>query len=454
VKGKITINGGDATDPDAIVVAGNVIMKGDVDVALTAEGEAISGTLQMTGAAKTLKLVQGYINTIRVDVQNAGDWEDKYINVVLNSANEGLAAFATLAEAIGIDGKASIAKFTESVWDGKQIKNATYKNLYTSAYGSTKTIFTASQLARVDDTTGPSALCNNIDLNNKPWKAVKKSGNFSGWKVVDVADSDEYPTIKNLKLSKDDNSMSAAGLFTEINGAATIKDITIDGVSGIFSKADAKNVGAIAGKASAAVTFENVEVKGLAISSEKKLEKVGGFIGEATATFQATDATIAGSIDGYSSLGGFIGVTNKAATFKGCDASAITFKQTYNSPKTMDIAYAKIGGFIGAVTTSVAVTITDGVAPASINYDKAAKQYVSDTSAGTGNFYTYEARQNFIGFSGNANNTIATKIGNSKINGTNYCADAAFGTSKANGDNGHTHAGPVAFTYLFTWPAK
>lgn len=457
VKGKITINGGDATDPDAIVVDGDVTMKGDVDVALTAEGEAISGTLTMLGAAKTLKLVQGYINEIEANVNNAGSWEDKYIDVVLNDANEGLAAFAKLTEDVGGDGKPSIAKFTESVWDGNQISNTKYKNLYTNAYSSTKTIFTASQLARVDDTTGPSALCNNIDLNSQPWTAVNKSGNFSGWKVVEKDKAEgkyEYPTIKNLVLA-DGGARTAAGLFETINGAATIQNITIDGVTAEFSAPaiGLKDVGAIAGQASAAVTFANVEVKNFDVSSTVSLSNVGGLIGSTTATFDATDCKFAGAIDGYKCLGGFVGTTDKAATFANCDASGITFNQTWNSPKTMDIDYAKIGGFIGSVTASVGVTITDGVAPASITYDKAAKQYVSDTSAGTGNFYTYEARQNFIGFSGNMNNNIALRIGNSTINGVNYCAEAAFGTSAEGGNDGHDH-GLVPFTYLFTWPAK
>ena len=452
VKGKITINGGDATDPDAIVVDGDVTMKGDVEVALTAEGEAISGTLSMLGAAKTLKLVQGYINEIEVNVNNAGSWEDKYIDVVLNDANEGLAAFLDLTQTEGV------AYFTESVWDGEYATNATYKNQFASVDGAGRFVYTATQLARTWSTTSDAKLANNIDLKSEAFKGIVKGGNFEGIKVAEqgVADANlKFPTIKNLKLEEDNN-----GLFAEITAAATISNITIDGVTTALPTAAAsKNIGAIAGSASAAVTIENVTVKNIAIAGAtgKALTNVGGFIGKATAAFDATDATVAGSIDGYSCLGGFVGTTNSAATFDNCDASAITFAQTYNSPKSMDIDYAKVGGFVGNVSAAVAVTIADGVAPTSINYSKPGKMYVSDTTAGTGNFYTYNPLQYFIGFSGNSNNTIeATKIAVSTINGSKWCAEKGFGI-----ENGKTAAtdishvsGGVTHKYLYNWPAK
>ena len=123
----------------------------------------------------------------------------------------------------------------------------------------------------------------------------------------------------------------------------------------------------------------------------------------------------------------------------------------------MDIDYAKVGGFVGNVSAAVAVTIADGVAPTSINYSKPGKMYVSDTTAGTGNFYTYNPLQYFIGFSGNSNNTIeATKIAVSTINGSKWCAEKGFGI--ANGktaatDNSHVSGG-VTHKYLYNWPAK
>ena len=421
-------------------------MKGDVEVALTAEGEAITGTLEMTGAAKTLTLKQGYIDEIEVNVSNAGSWEDKYINVVLNDAKEGLAAFLALTQTEGD------AYFTESVWDGEYATNAKYKNQFAQVDGAGRFVYTATQLARTWAYSSDAKLANNIDLKSNAFKGIEKGGNFEGIKVPELGVKEgklKFPTIKNLKLEEGKN-----GLFTNITSAATISNFTIDGVTtALPTDAASENIGAIAGTASAAVTIENVTVKNINIAGAtgKALSNVGGLIGQAKAPIDVTDATVAGTIDGYKSLGGFVGTTNKVSTFDGCDASAIAFNQTFNSPTAMDIDYATIGGFIGNVTDAVAVTVTEGVAPATINYDKPAKMYVSDTSSETGNFYTYEARQNFIGFSGNDNSTAT--IAPSVINGTKYCADADFGTSKAEGDDGDVH-GTTPYTYLYTWPAK
>jgi hypothetical protein len=452
VKGKLTIKSGDATDANAKFVTGNVKMKGDVEIALTAEGEAIKGKLTMVGAAKTLTLTQGYVQEIEVDVANAGSWEDKYINVILDDDNEGYAAFLKLTQTQGI------AKFTESVWNGKKITNTTYKDKFTTVGALTTCIYTASQLASFNGIGSDCTLNNNIDLNDKAWEGYAQKGTFEGVKVVakDVEEKDRtYPTIKNLNLKKDQATETnyANGLFTNNTGASTVKNLTLNGVEGVFAVAKTQGIGAIFATATNAVTISDVKIYSFDISNTAAMTGVGSLVGKALATVTASKVYVDGTIDGYSCLGGFVGTTNSGASFTDCDASSITFQQTYTSSKAMDIDYAKIGGFVGNVSTSAAVTITGGKAPESINYDKPSKMYVSDTSAGTGNFYTYEPRQTFIGFSGNANNTIAAKIGASSINGAGYCADALFGTSKAAGNNGDTH-GTTPYTFLYTWPAK
>ena len=454
VKGKLTITSGDATDANAKFVTGNVTTKGDVEIALTAEGEAIAGTLEMVGAAKTLTLKQGYVNTIKVNVLNAGGWEDKYINVNLDDENQGNVAFLTLTEVAN----QGVAKFSESVWNGKKITNATYKDKFTTdtKSGETTRIYTASQLASFNGIGSDCTLNNNIDLNDKAWEGYAQKGTFEGAKVVDQdAADDAYPTIKNLNLKKDQATETnyANGLFTNNTGASTVKNLTLNGVEGVFAVAKDKGIGAIFATATNAVTISDVKIYSFDISNTAAMTGVGSLVGIAKATVTASKVYVDGTIDGYSSLGGFVGTTNSGASFTDCDASSITFQQTYTSSKAMDIDYAKIGGFVGNVSASVAVTITGGKAPESINYDKPSKMYVSDTSAGTGNFYTYEPRQTFIGFSGNANNTIAAKIGASSINGAGYCADALFGTSEAAGNNGDTH-GTTPYTFLYTWPAK
>lgn len=449
VKGKITIISGnpETPDPNEKYVTGNVTMKGDVEVALVAEGEAIGGTLTMTGAGKTLTLTQGYINNIEVAVANAGSWEDKYINVNLNAANEGLAAFLTLTETEGV------AKFTESVWDGKKITNTTYADKFTTVGAAATTcIYTASQLASMNGIGGNATLNNNIDLDNQPWAGYAQKGTFAGVKVVaqGVAESArKYPVIKNLNLKKEETTETdyLNGLFTENTADSEVKNITFDGVTAEFGAAKTKGIGAIYGKTTNAAKFDNVIIKGINIKNTKEMRGVGGLVGITSKPITATSCEVAGTIDGYGWLGGFVGNNSSATavlTFDKCDASGIAFKQTYDSGKAMDLNYARIGGFVGA--SPFYVEISNSVAPASINYDKAAKMYKSSDDAISGNFYNYQAEQNYIGFSVLAKDNAALTA---RINGKNYCNHGWDGiTSKS-----HNH-GTVKFYYLNTWPAK
>jgi hypothetical protein len=455
VKGKITINGGDETDADAKVVVGNVTMKGDVDVALTAEGEAITGTLQMVGAAKTLTLKQGFINTVEVKVSNAGSWEDKYINFTLDDA-EGVTAFLTLTETADN----GVAKFSKSTWSGKKITNATYKDKQSTTPDGGKGIFTAAQFASFNGIGNDITLNNNIDLNNKAWTGYAQKGKFEGAKVVDQdAAEDKYPTISNLNLKKEETTETeyANGLFSNNTAASTVSNLTIDGVTGEFAYKKTLGIGGIYATVANAATFDNVTVKGIAINNTKEMTGVGGLVGIAKAAVTATSATVAGTIDGYSCLGGFVGTTNSNATFDKSDATGIAFKQTYDSGKAMDIEYAKISGFIGNVKTATAVIEIKGAskAPTAINFDKEAKMYSSNVAVGTGNFFKYNNLQNFIGFSGN---TIGgtTHMGTCKINqaGTElWCAEAGWGIVGDDTDLSHLD-GTITHNYLYNWPAK
>lgn len=450
VKGKIKIEGGKAADADATVVTGNVTMKGDVEVALTAEGEAISGTLKMLGAAKTLKLVQGYIKEIEVSVNNAGSWEDKYIDVVLDQKLKddaqgnpvyGSTAFLTLTETEGV------AKFTKNIWNGNKITNATYKNKKTTAYGQDKNLFTACQFASIaDDLNGILRLANNLDLNNKAWKGIKKGDLFEGLKVVNVMNETQrtYPTIENLNLTA-----NGGGLFAETNADATVKNITISGVTAKPTVA-AENIGAIYGTAAHKLTVENVSVTGIDIVATApttganagivpSLKNVGGIVGSSKA-LNLDKVSVAGAITGYQGLGGFVGKIAGAAVIGSktdgsskC-SSTITLAANYNSNKAMDMNYARMGAFIGTIADDANVTIGDNsTCTGSSITGKPDKMYLSDTTAGDGNFFDYTQDQNFIGFSGTYKHTSGDYIkmyGTIKINSnTVTTTEPYFGTA-------------------------
>lgn len=443
------------------VVTGDVATIGNVEIALGAEGEAIAGKLTMLGAAKGIKLVQGFVNEIYVDVQNSGEWEDRYVNLTLNDTNEGIAAFKSLK--VNTTTKNDV-RYTESVWNGKMITNADYKQKYTKYQnerakeeaflaapfnGQTdNAVFTASQLASMGTGLNNLRLLNDIDLTGND--ATKGKGQWKSIGTLMGSFKAFGHKIKNMNL----NNASAYGLFTTTEtGAVSVEDLTLENVTLDTKAANVDGIGSVVATSVGTLTVKNVTVTGINFQDTgKKLVNVGGMIGLSTKPVSMDNVKVAGTIDGFAPLGGFIGGANDNVTIAKGDASGIAFKQTYDSGLAMDITYAQIGGFIGNVAASKTVTITDGIAPSTINYDKSAKMYTSNTTVGTGKFYNYQAEQKFIGFSGNKLATYP-QMGYSTINGTKYCAEAGWtdgATTAKSHKDGH---GTDEYTFLYTWPA-
>jgi len=448
-------------------VEGNVTIGGNVTVdmqdedAKRVEGEAITGTLEMQGANKTLALVSGYINTVKINTQNAGTWEQKFINIKLDDANEGYAAFKTLDIA-----KDNTYKITKSVWNGEKMTHASYKgtrslvNYNGTAITGSNYVFTASQLAFNGASATNVRLANDIDLQGQEgkkgrdaWDGFDMSGTFECYEFD--AEKGTYKAEKHTISNLDLQNGTGRGLVNT-NTATVFKDLIIDGVTGAKGIA-ATSVGALIGTNSAAVTITDVEIKNIDIKSGAGAHSnYGGVIGNSTGVTTFKNVKVSGSIDAYSCIGGLIGTTSKAANIDGCDVSGISFKQTYDSGKAMDLNYAKVGGAIGNVSTNAVVTITDSKAPTTINYDKKAKMFTSNSSEEDGNFYVYKAEQNFIGYSGNNNQSDASKkIAQSKINGTEYDALAGWlnKTAPEAADLYHVVSLKNVY-YLYTWPKK
>jgi len=417
IQGALTI-----TSETDKAVTGNVTIGGNVNVAMTAEGEAITGTLEMQGSNKTLKLVQGYINTVKADVKNTGKWEDMFITVKLDDLNEGLAAIGKLQKATDNE-----IKFTKSLWNG-EFMDASYKATYRRTNESANLIYTATQLASATGIALSNIkLMNDFDLNNKAtWKGIKSSA--SNFKVIG---NDK----KIEKLAFD--AKNAKGLINTIEGGE-ISDLTIEGVT-VTNTATAAvaGVGALVGTATDnALTIKNVKITGVAIDlgSDYANSNVGGVIGSSAKALTLTGVEAAGTIDAYSALGGLVGKADAAVTASDCKAN-VTFKQTYNSKKTFDMKYASVGNFIGTVTGNV--TITNGTIPSSINFDKSDRMFCSDATVTDGDMYTYVANPNqlYVGFSGNANSTTLWTIGTLTVDGNNKYEKLGFADPHANVDS-------------------
>jgi len=460
-KGVITI-----TSETDKAVSGDVSTMGDVNIAMGAEGEAITGKLNMLGANKTLNLTQGYINEVNVKVSNTGTWEDNKITIDLDGFSTytpglatytpGLAAFKTLTIALN-----NSVDYTESVWDGKLITNAGYKAVKTKVtYGTTdltsQAIFTASQLATIGSTDA-IRLFNNFDLKDKDtWEGITLSTGLDCMKIVPGETTgsiaDEVRTVKNLNISK----TGVKGFINTLSGTSGVKNLTINGVKDTKSVSSAvSGTGALIGANTKSCTIDNVTVSGISFGATGQFSSVGGIIGNNKANVVLNKCTVSGSIQGYAGLGGLIGSTSADVVATACDASGISFKQAYDSEKAMDINYARVGGFIGTVQgTSVSVNLSGkapealAAAPADL---KSGKCFVSNESESTGNFYTYTASQNFIGFSGNKNASTPNSIKDyAMINGTRYCNNANFAATAV----AHDHGISLPCNYLCTWPAK
>ena len=454
------------------IVTGNVTTGGLVDVKLTpattgayksGEGVAIGGILTMTGATKELKLIQGYINEIKVNVNNAGSWENKFINVTLNDANEGFAAFANLTETSGF------AKYTESVWNGKYPTNSDYKvtnagtpasaekSLYKAAQANA--MFTATQLAYYADAALATDihLYNDLDMKSLAFKGMLDPAaavTFEGKIKTDLADHSKHK-IKNLKLYREekhtavgDTHTSAApmGLFAYATQALTIDHIELTNVeaqTALMPYAAAftthtdcggaiVGVGALVGTTTAKVTAKYVDVtlknQNFGFTGTTKGDNfvnVGGLIGYAADGAEIENTNVSGApISGYRNLGGLIGTAVKGTgttEYKFTATSTnVTFNQAITNDNTMDCWYAAIGGFIGACVGKPDVTLvgTGNTAAAVAETAFQAKKYVSSTSTSDGRFFNFERKQNFLGFSGRVPSDTDYGFGTVKFNGT------------------------------------
>lgn len=453
VKGTLTIQSGKADTPDLKAVGGDVTTKGNVKVEMAYEGEAIAETLTMTGHNKTLTLKQGYINKIVANVVNSGSWEDKITNITFASG-EGRTQFNELAIA-----ENNTVTWNKSTWNGALVTNVAYKNKETKITykGGTVTenaVFTASQLATLGTGNTTVELFNNINLADKTTWVGFDTEKLSTQTITKGAKATAELTIENLNLT----NAAAKGLINTLKGTGGVTGkLTLSTVK-CSKAADTEGVGALVGKNEGTGTITNVTVSDLALAaaSDKKLTKVGGIIGNNTAAVTLATVTVAGSIDGYSELGGLIGSTSENVTVTAGTATGFSFAQSYNSGKTMDLNYAKVGAFIGSVTAKKTINVA-GTAPElsawKFSTTVAGKIFTSDTSADTGNFYVYTPKQTFIGFSGNTNVATPKQIehtNHATINSNIWSAEATFGGTATT----FSHHPSPSCTFLYTWPEK
>ena len=440
--GGVTINGKpNYTATNTYAKVGDVTTTGDVTVALENEGAAIGGELQMS-KGKTLTLTQGYVMTVK-DPAAAGS--AKKLNITFNEA-EAYIAINSIAAVANVT-------FTNAAkWNGETFGGSLDTKAEQDAAG-----VTAGDYATIKDkwddyvndgtgvctgidlqaNNGTFTLINDVDLNNKTWTPTATTG------VIDGGGK----TISNLKVAVPESgkldagdattaATAGLGLFSDLKN--NVSNLTLDGVTIEalkFTDTEDKpgshvvdNIGALAGKVTAAAGITAVTVKNVNLSSTGGANAIGGVVGTNTAALTLTGVKLEGknSIQGYYRMGGFVGYAAENVTIATkvgdpaivCAATA-SFKANHNSATTtpaLDKKYLSIGNFIGEadhtkkfVIACAAVDITAALTADLTIFPGYTKHNVDV------NFYDYVFGQHLIGWSGDTD--FPTPV---SINGKDY----------------------------------
>lgn len=468
----ITINGS---------VDGNIDTKGDVIVNQPAASAAISGKLTFFRGATTATLKNGFVGEITNNFTALGEANNHTVTVNLDDAN-GVTAIKTVTVNKSTWADAAI-NLTESTLSGKDIPAAIAT--YTDVTSGNYTIYTASQLEYVhaNDPSTPAAgltFGNNLNMAKAAWKAPFGNGTAAQFDIASTAPW-VTRTIKNLSYNKYLSSVAGIGF---VGNATTlnVSDFALENVSFnrayVDDRSTSKNtfevafVGAIAGKATTTANITRTTVK-LAdnfgykaytlvstgdlkadVNVNPKQQGIGGLVG-ITGTAALSSVSVSGNlIEGYTSLGGFIGCAGGDVTIDGfCKSQIKAFKSNYSDPAAANIEmnFARMGGGIGyQASASGNVTIDDGASTSTVSVTLPAggedKLYVK-VKAGTGNkLYSFSRNQQWVGFSGTEEAPAAYSPGFVTIAGAKYVSPTfgADGSLNSLGSN----------LPLYTWTAK
>lgn len=215
--------------------------------------------------------------------------------------------------------------------------------------------------------TADAVLCNDIDLNNKPWMGIV----LATGKTFDGGNH----TISNLKveaysLEEQSNvtTRACAGFFSTTLGSSTVKDVTLEKVN---IAVEAKWCGALIGHSYSSTvsgcTVKNVTV-GKATNSSSPTHysyRMGGLIGyvDCTSDVAITDCHVeAATITGAYALGGLLGTTMWAYDVTVTNCSVKNISLVIDQPALKSIASPSNGeyeayiGYNGMMVGSVQQT--------------------------------------------------------------------------------------------------
>lgn len=163
-------------------------------------------------------------------------------------------------------------------------------------------------------------------------------------------------------------------LASTADGGLTIQNLVIENPT----IATASNVGTVTASVTKSATLKNIAVTGAKIGADygtvdanSAAATVGGLVGSFAGSGQTltiTDCSVAGTVQGYYNVGGFIGLVNEGTVnitktadvvTAGTYMSNVTLKKNYWKSDANDSNCGKVGNFIGSITAATALTIGD-----------------------------------------------------------------------------------------------
>lgn len=432
----VTINGvvnGDVTAGADLSISKdgqvkNASVSGNATIDIEKEDAAVTNKLTMKGEAKTVYMKQGYVKEIHTDFSGLGSQNDTKLTI--DFTGNKLVAINTVTKGATTDK----IEMTTSKWDG-QIPTP---SKITGYVGADNNVYTATQLTTYMGTEASTInIQNDIDLNNDPSSKWLQPINGA---TAGLTINGNKHTISNINLNNfpDEKYQSAhamsitgVGFIGKAKGTLEVHDLTLKNVQftkGYNNQGDnadksfkVAGVGGLAGEVYGNIILTGVTVNlaadfgyssytaksGKTVEVDAKKVGVGGLVGIAGGDADLNKVVVNGAlIQGYTSLGGFIGVTAGAIDIdKDCKSNITAFKSNYSDPSAANIEmnYGRIGGAVGYVAGVKAVNIEYGATTKSVSATLPAggegELYVSVT-AGTGNkLWSWSRNQQWIGFS-------------------------------------------------------
>jgi hypothetical protein len=260
-------------------------------------------------------------------------------------------------------------------------------------------------------------LCNNIDLDNRPWPIVNLNGSFDGGGY----------TIYNLKITRPAGNDNV-GLFAKFggnrsSGTTEIKNLTINGVD--IDAGTNSNVGALIG--SCHYTVESISNCHVILNQGSKItgyNLVGGMIGDGYDSEEITNCTVISNINenviiGNKNVGGMTGADG---ILSNCHVQANIAGTDY------------VGGIVGAGGGTINNSSYKGILSGS--------SYVGGIAGEIGNVYASKVEAVI-----NAKNYAGGIVGRQYASSSKIIGCYSSGTINCDGGSGKSIGGISGYYY-------